>query len=127
MFVDFSLFRSRSELTTSSLQLPGQRASACTCEGEDHPGPRNSVGRGGPESKFTPLFFVDSFADSIARQSISSKRKSSLLGSDRRVSRYKSLPSTPIIVGTILRQTHRSPILLVPSLVSRSSSLIERC
>ncbi|KZV97121.1 beta-glucan synthesis-associated [Exidia glandulosa HHB12029] len=29
--------------------LPGQRASACTCEGEDHPGPINKRGRGAPE------------------------------------------------------------------------------
>lgn len=29
--------------------LPGQRASACTCAGEDHPGPNVGVGRGAPE------------------------------------------------------------------------------
>ena len=29
--------------------LPGQRTSACTCPGEDHPGPDPSVGRGAPE------------------------------------------------------------------------------
>ncbi|CAK5283866.1 unnamed protein product [Mycena citricolor] len=29
--------------------LPGQRASACTCPGSDHPGPSTSVGRGVPE------------------------------------------------------------------------------
>ncbi|KAI5480288.1 glycoside hydrolase family 16 protein [Pseudohyphozyma bogoriensis] len=29
--------------------LGGQRASACTCEGEDHPGPNVGVGRGAPE------------------------------------------------------------------------------
>lgn len=29
--------------------LPGQRLSACTCAGEDHPGPSNSKGRGAPE------------------------------------------------------------------------------
>jgi len=29
--------------------LPGQRVSACTCSGEDHPGPSNSKGRGAPE------------------------------------------------------------------------------
>lgn len=28
---------------------PGQRLSACTCKGEDHPGPKVSVGRGAPE------------------------------------------------------------------------------
>ncbi|KAJ8594095.1 glycoside hydrolase family 16 protein [Rhizopogon salebrosus TDB-379] len=29
--------------------LPGQRLSACTCPGEDHPGPSVKVGRGAPE------------------------------------------------------------------------------
>jgi hypothetical protein len=29
--------------------LPGQRYSACTCAGEDHPGPSNNVGRAAPE------------------------------------------------------------------------------
>nr|XP_019000894.1 glucosidase [Kwoniella mangroviensis CBS 8507]OCF64355.1 glucosidase [Kwoniella mangroviensis CBS 8507] len=29
--------------------LPGQRLSACTCKGEDHPGPDESYGRGAPE------------------------------------------------------------------------------
>nr|CDI53898.1 related to KRE6-glucan synthase subunit [Melanopsichium pennsylvanicum 4] len=29
--------------------LEGQRASACTCPGEDHPGPSNNVGRSSPE------------------------------------------------------------------------------
>ncbi|KAH9808976.1 family 16 glycoside hydrolase [Melampsora americana] len=29
--------------------LPGQRTSACTCKGEDHPGPHEGVGRSGPE------------------------------------------------------------------------------
>ncbi|ORY89409.1 family 16 glycoside hydrolase, partial [Leucosporidium creatinivorum] len=29
--------------------LPGQRLSACTCEGEDHPGPNVRTGRGAPE------------------------------------------------------------------------------
>jgi len=29
--------------------LRGQRASACTCKGQTHPGPRNNVGRGAPE------------------------------------------------------------------------------
>lgn len=33
-----------------SRQLPGQKASACTCPGEDHPGPNVRVGRGAPES-----------------------------------------------------------------------------
>ncbi|KAG0146830.1 hypothetical protein CROQUDRAFT_43782 [Cronartium quercuum f. sp. fusiforme G11] len=28
---------------------PGQRTSACTCKGEDHPGPKETVGRSGPE------------------------------------------------------------------------------
>ena len=30
-------------------ELPGQRTSACTCPGSDHPGPSTSVGRGVPE------------------------------------------------------------------------------
>lgn len=29
--------------------LPGQRVSACTCPGEDHPGPNVQTGRGAPE------------------------------------------------------------------------------
>ncbi|KIJ05278.1 glycoside hydrolase family 16 protein, partial [Paxillus involutus ATCC 200175] len=29
--------------------LSGQRLSSCTCPGEDHPGPSNSIGRGAPE------------------------------------------------------------------------------
>lgn len=29
--------------------LPGQKFSACTCPGEDHPGPRNDFGRAAPE------------------------------------------------------------------------------
>lgn len=29
--------------------LPGMRSSACTCSGEDHPGPNRNVGRGAPE------------------------------------------------------------------------------
>lgn len=28
---------------------PGQKVSACTCKGEDHPGPNPRVGRGAPE------------------------------------------------------------------------------
>lgn len=28
---------------------PGQKLSACTCKGEDHPGPNSGTGRGGPE------------------------------------------------------------------------------
>ncbi|GAA5996533.1 uncharacterized protein JCM10292_003034 [Rhodotorula paludigena] len=33
--------------------LPGQRLSACTCPGEDHPGPNVNVGRGAPEIDVT--------------------------------------------------------------------------
>ncbi|GAA6014692.1 hypothetical protein JCM11491_000195 [Sporobolomyces phaffii] len=33
--------------------LRGQRLSSCTCEGEDHPGPDVSVGRGAPEIDLT--------------------------------------------------------------------------
>lgn len=29
--------------------LPGQRYPACTCPGEDHPGPSNDIGRSAPE------------------------------------------------------------------------------
>jgi beta-glucan synthesis-associated protein KRE6 len=29
--------------------LPGQKLSACTCPGSDHPGPRHDVGRAAPE------------------------------------------------------------------------------
>ena len=29
--------------------LPGMKASPCTCDGEDHPGPNNKVGRAAPE------------------------------------------------------------------------------
>lgn len=29
--------------------LPGQKLSACTCKGEDHPGPSHDIGRGAPE------------------------------------------------------------------------------
>lgn len=29
--------------------LPGQKLSACTCQGEDHPGPNVGVGRSAPE------------------------------------------------------------------------------
>lgn len=28
---------------------PGQKLSACTCKDEEHPGPSNKIGRGGPE------------------------------------------------------------------------------
>ncbi|RXK35873.1 hypothetical protein M231_06879 [Tremella mesenterica] len=35
--------------STSISFLPGQRTSACTCKGEDHPGPKESIGRGIPE------------------------------------------------------------------------------
>lgn len=28
---------------------PGQKLSACTCKGEEHPGPNVKTGRGGPE------------------------------------------------------------------------------
>ena len=30
-------------------KLPGMRTPSCTCPGEDHPGPRNSLGRSAPE------------------------------------------------------------------------------
>ncbi|KAI0036076.1 beta-glucan synthesis-associated [Vararia minispora EC-137] len=40
---------SRSTYNFDLSWLPGQRTSACTCSGEDHPGPSNNVGRGAPE------------------------------------------------------------------------------
>ncbi|KAF9219112.1 beta-glucan synthesis-associated [Gyrodon lividus] len=40
---------SRSKYNYELSWLPGQRLSACTCAGEDHPGPATSVGRGAPE------------------------------------------------------------------------------
>lgn len=44
---------SPSAVTTSSnaplSYQPGQKLSACTCPGEEHPGPSVKVGRGGPE------------------------------------------------------------------------------
>ncbi|KAI0090615.1 beta-glucan synthesis-associated [Irpex rosettiformis] len=40
---------SRSKYNFELSWLPGQRLSACTCSGEDHPGPDVSVGRGAPE------------------------------------------------------------------------------
>lgn len=41
--------QSRSKYNNELSWLPGQRVSACTCPGEEHPGPSNSVGRGVPE------------------------------------------------------------------------------
>ncbi|KAI0674191.1 beta-glucan synthesis-associated [Trametes maxima] len=41
--------KSRSKYNFELSWLPGQRLSACTCPGEDHPGPSNKVGRGVPE------------------------------------------------------------------------------
>lgn len=41
--------RSRCEAGANSVSLPGQRTSACTCSGEDHPGPAVSYGRSSPE------------------------------------------------------------------------------
>jgi beta-glucanase (GH16 family) len=35
--------------TCADSSLPGQRLSACTCPGEDHPGPNVNVGRSAPE------------------------------------------------------------------------------
>lgn len=40
---------SRSKYNYELSWLPGQRLSACTCAGEDHPGPTTSRGRGAPE------------------------------------------------------------------------------
>ncbi|KAI0826967.1 beta-glucan synthesis-associated [Trametes gibbosa] len=41
--------QSRAKYNNELSWLPGQRVSACTCAGEEHPGPSNSVGRGVPE------------------------------------------------------------------------------
>ncbi|EIW55856.1 beta-glucan synthesis-associated [Trametes versicolor FP-101664 SS1] len=41
--------QSRSKYNNELSWLPGQRVSACTCPGEEHPGPSNNVGRGVPE------------------------------------------------------------------------------
>ncbi|KAF8314472.1 beta-glucan synthesis-associated [Clavulina sp. PMI_390] len=46
--------------------LPGQRLSACTCKGEDHPGPNVGVGRGAPE--------VDIFEAQINKDTYNSGR-----------------------------------------------------
>jgi beta-glucanase (GH16 family) len=40
---------SRSKYNYELSWLSGQRLSACTCPGEDHPGPTTSKGRGAPE------------------------------------------------------------------------------
>ncbi|KAH6901573.1 beta-glucan synthesis-associated protein-domain-containing protein [Coprinopsis sp. MPI-PUGE-AT-0042] len=40
---------SRSRYHNELSWLAGQRVSACTCPGEDHPGPRHDKGRGAPE------------------------------------------------------------------------------
>ncbi|PWN50381.1 concanavalin A-like lectin/glucanase [Violaceomyces palustris] len=37
--------------------LPGMRYPSCTCEGEDHPGPKNAVGRSAPEIDVMELQF----------------------------------------------------------------------
>ncbi|KIJ49083.1 glycoside hydrolase family 16 protein [Sphaerobolus stellatus SS14] len=44
----YSLY-SRSKYNYELSWLPGQRASACSCPGSDHPGPDVTVGRGAPE------------------------------------------------------------------------------
>lgn len=38
--------------------LPGQKLSACTCPGSDHPGPSVSIGRGVPEIDMSVKSFV---------------------------------------------------------------------
>jgi hypothetical protein len=64
-WVDYSFFVLSSLLiliiACACKQLPGQKASACTCPGEDHPGPNVKTGRGAPESEFhSPPFFAHS-------------------------------------------------------------------
>ncbi|ORY55166.1 family 16 glycoside hydrolase [Leucosporidium creatinivorum] len=46
---DAALHSGSSDYGGSLSWLSGQRLSACTCPGEDHPGPSTSVGRGAPE------------------------------------------------------------------------------
>ena len=49
-------------------QLPGQKTSACTCPGSDHPGPSTSVGRGVPEIDiFEAQINVSTFQGSVSQ------------------------------------------------------------
>ena len=49
-------------------QLPGQKTSACTCPGSDHPGPSTSVGRGVPEIDiFEAQINVTTFQGSVSQ------------------------------------------------------------
>lgn len=52
--------RSRPRYNNELSWLSGQRTSACSCPGSDHPGPRHDVGRGAPE--------LDIFEASIDKQ-----------------------------------------------------------
>ncbi|KAG6886660.1 hypothetical protein C0992_002913, partial [Termitomyces sp. T32_za158] len=65
---------SRSKYNNELSWLSGQRLSACSCPGSDHPGPSTSVGRGAPEidifeaehAKDTPLGHVASMSAQFA-------------------------------------------------------------
>lgn len=49
--------------------MPGQRLSACTCPGEDHPGPNVNVGRGSPEVDLVEMQnFFDEKTQSVRGQ-----------------------------------------------------------
>ena len=49
-------------------QLPGQKTSACTCPGSDHPGPKTSVGRGVPEMDiFEAQINVSTFTGAVSQ------------------------------------------------------------
>jgi beta-glucan synthesis-associated protein KRE6 len=49
-------------------ELPGQKTSACTCPGSDHPGPSTSVGRGVPEIDiFEAQINVTTFTGSVSQ------------------------------------------------------------
>jgi beta-glucan synthesis-associated protein KRE6 len=49
-------------------ELPGQKTSACTCPGSDHPGPSTSVGRGVPEIDiFEAQINVSTFQGSVSQ------------------------------------------------------------
>jgi beta-glucan synthesis-associated protein KRE6 len=53
-------------------KLPGMRTPSCTCSGEDHPGPKNSVGRSAPEIDIleAQIQTKGGVADSYASQSL---------------------------------------------------------
>lgn len=50
--------------------LPGQRLSACTCSGSDHPGPRHNVGRAAPEIDILEAQIMERVSRGQASQSL---------------------------------------------------------